>query len=118
VRALVDSGQRIEPATLPQVKKTSLLEEIIVYLLKVYISNLTPKTLEKIGLFKEMLTAELGSEYHLELVELLKNPTSALNDDILVTPTVIRCSPKPTKKIVGNFLDKKQVMFALGLVNP
>ncbi len=88
------------------------------YLLKVYISNLTPKTLEKIGLFKEMLTAELGSGYHLELVELLKDPASALNDDILVTPTVIRCSPEPTKKIVGNFLDKKQVMFALGLVNP
>ncbi|MFH1156617.1 MAG: circadian clock KaiB family protein [Pseudomonadota bacterium] len=86
------------------------------YLLKLYIAHLGPKTKEKIDFFRSMLNHELGSNYQLDIVELLKSPASALTDDILVTPTVIRRCPPPIKKVVGNFLDREQLMFGLGLV--
>ncbi len=56
-----------------------------------------------------------GPRVELEVVDVLKDPLRALEDGILVSPTLVRLSPRPTVRIVGNLSDLDTVRFALGL---
>jgi circadian clock protein KaiB len=48
-------------------------------------------------------------------VDLLQEPLRALSEGILFTPTLVRLSPLPARKIVGDLSDTAGVLLALGL---
>jgi circadian clock protein KaiB len=48
-----------------------------------------------------------------EIVDLLEFPARGLIDGIVVTPTLIRLSPGPVQKIIGNLSDTGKVVMAL-----
>lgn len=50
-----------------------------------------------------------------EEVDVIKDPKRALADNILVTPTLIRVSPGPARRIVGNLSERETVVNMLGL---
>lgn len=50
----------------------------------------------------------------LEVIDVLKEPGRALADGILVSPTLVRLSPLPMVRIVGNLSDRATVRLALG----
>ncbi len=86
------------------------------YLINIYISTRNGSTLERLALFRKMLTEALGEDnFELEVLSVLENPDAAISDDILVTPTIIRRNPAPIRKVVGNFLDREKLFFGLEL---
>lgn len=54
---------------------------------------------------------------HVEVVDILREPLRALSEGILVTPTLVRVSPLPMIKIVGDLSDRATVLNALGLAD-
>jgi circadian clock protein KaiB len=56
----------------------------------------------------------LGGRYEVEIVDVLEAPLRALQDQIIVTPTLIKLSP-PRCVIVGNLSDIPAVVQALRL---
>ena len=54
--------------------------------------------------------------YKLEIVDLMDHPLRALEDGIVVTPTLVRLLPKPVRKVIGTLSDQKQVVLALGAI--
>jgi circadian clock protein KaiB len=57
----------------------------------------------------------LPGRHTIQVVDVLKEPTSALADGIFMTPTLIRLAPGPAVRIVGTLSDAKTVLQALGL---
>lgn len=53
--------------------------------------------------------------FNLEIIDIIKQPLRALADGILVSPSLIKVSPAPAIKIVGNLNDKNNVRLALGI---
>ena len=53
--------------------------------------------------------------YNLEIVDILKDPLRALDDGILVTPTLVKFRPDPQVSIIGNLSEEKKVIDLLGL---
>jgi circadian clock protein KaiB len=51
--------------------------------------------------------------FELEIVDVLQDPRRALDDGVLVTPTLVRLSPLPAVKIVGDLNEREQVLSAL-----
>jgi circadian clock protein KaiB len=51
----------------------------------------------------------------LEVVDVLKDPGRALEEGVLVSPTLVRLSPLPVVRIVGSLNDRETVRLALGL---
>jgi circadian clock protein KaiB len=45
-------------------------------------------------------------QYELEIVDVLENPHKAEAEKILATPTLIKKSPPPVRRIVGDLWDK------------
>ncbi len=48
-------------------------------------------------------------------MDLLQDPRRVLNDHILATPTLIKLSPAPVRKIIGDLGEEAKVLLALGL---
>ena len=44
---------------------------------------------------------------------MLANPEQGLADGIIVTPTLLRLSPLPVQRVIGNLSDAAQVLLAL-----
>jgi circadian clock protein KaiB len=48
----------------------------------------------------------------------LKEPMRALDDGVLMTPTLVRLAPNPVRRIVGTLGQRDTVLQALGLESP
>ena len=65
---------------------------------------------------RDSLRVMFGNDYSLDVVDVVKNPQSAVDQGILFTPTLMKMVPEPKKRVVGNFLDKTKTIEALKLI--
>jgi circadian clock protein KaiB len=57
----------------------------------------------------------LPGKYEIEHVDVFQEPERALADIIVMTPTLLKLSPKPLCRIVGTLSETTGVLCALGL---
>ena len=57
----------------------------------------------------------LPNQHEIEVVDVLRELRRALEDGILMTPTLIRLTPPPVLRIVGTLSQTQTVLLALGL---
>ena len=82
--------------------------------LRLYVAGQAPNSVLAIANAKAICEDHYLPGYKLEIVDLMEHPLRALEDGIVVTPTLIRLLPKPTRKVIGTLSDRKQVVLALG----
>jgi circadian clock protein KaiB len=80
-----------------------------------YVAGASPNSVAAIANLKAMEPRVIGSRLELEIVDVLRKPERALSDAILVTPTLVKISPRPTCRILGNLRDTEAVLRALGV---
>ncbi len=85
------------------------------YILKLYVTGNTQRSESAISNLKELCEANLSNHHKICIVDVLKQPDLAEKEKILVTPTLIRESPLPQIRIIGDFSDKKTVLMGLGI---
>lgn len=57
----------------------------------------------------------LDGRHEIEVVDVLREPKQALADAIFMTPTLVRLTPSPVKRIVGTLTQTQVVLQALGI---
>ena len=57
----------------------------------------------------------LPDRHEIEVVDVFREPKRALEDGILLTPTLVKLAPSPTRRIVGTLGQIQPVLQALGL---
>lgn len=82
--------------------------------LRLYIAGNAPNSLRAIENLRAFCSTNLLVGHDLEIVDLLKDPSRALADGIIVTPTLLRLSPLPAMRVVGNLSDASKLMLSLG----
>ena len=83
---------------------------------KLYIVQNSPRTAVTVDKLTEILKDEFNDHYALEVIDVFENAEMTERDGILATPTLIKNSPEPRKRIIGDFSDKESVFIALRLV--
>ena len=78
-------------------------------------SGETPPSVVGACNLRVLLDKELKGQYSLEVINVLDNPQRAEEDHILATPTLVKASPPPEKRVVGDLSDKERLLTALGL---
>ena len=86
-----------------------------VYGLRLYVAGQTPKSLTAFANLKKICEEHPTRQYHIEVIDLLKQPQLASADQILVIPTLVRKLPKPIKKISGDLSNTEGVLAKLDL---
>jgi len=86
-----------------------------VWHLRLYVAGHTPKSIKAFDNLKKICEEHLKGKYHIEVVDLLKNPQLAKGDQILAVPTLVRRLPPPLKKIIGDLSNTLRVLVGLDL---
>ncbi len=84
-------------------------------LFRLYVADETPNSVRAVANLQSIGKEYLQGRYRLELVDILQEPLRALSEGVLVTPTLVRLSPLPVRKIVGDLSDRNVVLQALAL---
>jgi circadian clock protein KaiB len=83
--------------------------------LRLYVAGRTPKSVAAFENLKKLCEEHLAGKYHIEVVDLMQNPTLAKGDQILAVPTLVRKLPEPIKKIIGDLSNTERVLVGLDL---
>lgn len=86
-----------------------------VWNLRLYVAGQTPKSLTALINLKNICEKYLKGRYHIEVIDLLRNPRLAKGDQILAIPTLVRRLPPPLKKIIGDLSNTERVLVGLDL---
>jgi circadian clock protein KaiB len=80
-----------------------------------YVAGQTAKSLLAFANLKRICEEHVAGQYHIEVVDLLKNPQLAKGDQIFALPTLVRKLPEPVRKIIGDLSNTERVLVGLDL---
>jgi circadian clock protein KaiB len=84
--------------------------------LHLYVAGKTPKARTAFGNLKLICEEKLKGNYNINVIDLVKNPQIARDDQILAVPTLVRKYPLPVRNIIGDLSDTGRVLIGLGLI--
>ena len=83
--------------------------------LRLYVAGQTPRSLTAFRNLKKICEEYLKEKYHIEVIDLMENPTLARGDQILAVPTLVRKLPQPIRKIIGDLSNTERVLVGLDI---
>jgi circadian clock protein KaiB len=85
--------------------------------LRLYVAGQTPKSITAFNNLKMIFEEQLKGKYQLEVIDLLKRPQLARDDQILAVPTLVRRLPPPVRNIIGDLSNTARVLVGLDLID-
>jgi circadian clock protein KaiB len=84
--------------------------------LRLYVAGQTPKSITAFNNLKLICEEQLKGKYHIEVIDLLKKPQLARDNQILAVPTLVRKLPLPVRNIIGDLSNTERVLVGLDLI--
>lgn len=85
------------------------------YILRLYVTGLTPRSLKAISNLKRVCEEHLHDGYDLEVIDIYKNPDAAREEQIIAAPTLIKSLPAPLRRFVGDLSNTQKLLTGLGI---
>ena len=85
------------------------------FLLRLYVSGSTPKSLAAIRHLREFCEEHLKGRYDLDVIDIFQRPQLARHEQIVAAPTLIKELPPPLRKLVGDLSDRERILVGLDL---
>ncbi len=82
---------------------------------RLYVAGRSPNSMQALENLRALCREHLPDHHEIEVVDVLRYPQRAMNDGILVTPTLVRVAPTPVVQIIGNLAQTDLVTVTLGL---
>ncbi len=86
------------------------------YLLRLYVTGTTPKSVNAISNIKQICEKHLKGRFELEVIDIYQKPHMAKQDQIIALPTLIKKLPMPLRRIIGDLSDSERVLMSLDLI--
>jgi len=84
--------------------------------LRLYIAGQTPRAVTALINLKKICKEQLMGKYDIEVIDLLKKPQLAHDNQILAVPTLVRKLPLPVRNIIGDLSNTERVLVGLDLI--
>ncbi|HWB61300.1 MAG TPA: circadian clock KaiB family protein, partial [Chthoniobacteraceae bacterium] len=81
--------------------------------LRLYIAGETTRSLGALSNLTRLCEEHLAGRYSIEVIDIIKQPHLAQNDQIVALPTLVRKLPQPIRRIVGDLANADKVMVGL-----
>ncbi len=85
------------------------------YVLRLYITGTTPKSVSAISSIKKICEEYLQGRYNLEIVDIYQQPSLAAGEQIIAVPTLIKKLPLPLRKLIGDMSNTEHILLGLDL---
>ena len=85
------------------------------YVLRLYVTDATPKSARAIVNARRILEEHLRDRYSLEILNIGEHVAQAAQDQIICAPTLLRLLPLPPRRVIGDMSDVGRVLKGLGV---
>ena len=85
------------------------------YSLRLYVSGVTPRSLQAIEHIKNLCETHLKGRYDLVVVDMYQQPHLAKQEQILAAPTLIKLLPLPLRRLIGDMTKTDRLLAGLDL---
>ena len=85
------------------------------YELRLFITGTTPRSTQAIANIRSLCEEHLPGRYDLEVVDIYQQPAAASAEQIIAAPTLVKKSPSPSRRLVGDLSDRNKVLIGLNL---
>jgi len=85
------------------------------YVFRLFVAGDESNSSQARGNLARLCEEHIKGRYKIETVDVLKDPSTAYENRVLVTPTLILLKPLPKVTVLGNLNDTKQVLAAFRL---
>ena len=82
--------------------------------LRLFVSGMSRRSMEAIENIKRICEERFKNAFVLEIVDIYKNPETAVAHHIVFCPSLIKINPLPKRLLIGNLSDTDKVIKALG----
>lgn len=82
---------------------------------RLYVAAGTINSRDAVANLNAICRAHLPGRHEIEVVDVSREPLRALQEDVRMTPTLLKLSPPPTRRIVGTLAQTQRVLDTLGL---
>ncbi len=83
--------------------------------LRLYVAGETAKSKAAIENLEKICEEYLKGRYHIDVIDLTKNPRLAAGEQIFAVPTLIRKLPEPMKRLIGDLSSTEKVLVGLDI---
>lgn len=81
--------------------------------LRLFVVPSAPNSQLAVANLAALCAEHFGKVHELEIVDVLEHPARAINDRIIVTPTLLRVAPLPERRVIGNLSDHARTLLVL-----
>ena len=85
------------------------------YVFRLFITGATPNSTRAITNIRNILEAHLKGSYTLQIIDVYQQPELAKREQLVALPLLIRKSPLPERKLIGDMSDTAKVLNAIML---
>ncbi|MDF2437311.1 MAG: KaiB protein [Bacteroidota bacterium] len=87
------------------------------YILQLFIAGILPNSLRAVENINSICEKYLKGRYELEIIDIHQQPDLALDSEIIAIPALIKKSPLPEERMIGDLSDTKSVLIGLRIKN-
>jgi circadian clock protein KaiB len=85
------------------------------YDLKLYVSGSSTRSARAIDNVRSICDRHLSGRYRLEVVDIFQQPELASKHQLFAAPTLVKESPEPVRRLVGDMSDEDRVLHGLNI---
>lgn len=85
------------------------------YCFRLYVAGTTPNSARALRNLQRIAEKYFPDNYELEVIDVYEQPEQLLVENIVAIPTLIKDSPLPVKRLVGDLSNTKKVLTSLGI---
>lgn len=91
------------------------LPEENTYRLRLFVTGASPNSTRAIINLKQICEAHIKDNYEMEIVDVHQQPLLAQSEQIVALPLLIKLSPGPQRRLIGDMSDTQKVLRGLDL---
>jgi circadian clock protein KaiB len=86
-----------------------------VYRLRLFVTGATPNSTRAVSNLKEFCETFLADRYELEIIDVYQQPLMAESEQLIALPMLVKLSPGPQRRLIGDMSDTDKVLRGLNL---
>jgi circadian clock protein KaiB len=88
-----------------------------VFSFRLYVAGDGQNSMKAIANLTALCNDRLKGRHRIEIVDVFGEPSRALADGIVMTPTLVRVEPSPARRVIGTLEQTEGVALALGVAS-
>ena len=83
--------------------------------LRLYVAGHAPNSVRAVANVRAICDEHLKGRYDLEVIDVYQQPALAKGEQIIAAPTLIKKSPLPLRRIIGDMSNRDRVLLGLDI---